>query len=83
MAQVKVFYEPEMELLTVFWQSPPLISSAQSWGMGSSSLKTPTAANRLAWNCYPTVLDMPDSIPSALKAGRLSRQHSGWAFGLI
>ncbi len=21
-AQVKVFYEPEMELLTVFWQSP-------------------------------------------------------------
>lgn len=22
MAQVKVFYEPEMELLTVFWQSP-------------------------------------------------------------
>jgi len=22
MAQVKVFYEPEMELLTVFWQAP-------------------------------------------------------------
>jgi len=22
MAQVKVFYEPEIELLTVFWQSP-------------------------------------------------------------
>ncbi len=22
MAQIKVFYEPEMELLTVFWQSP-------------------------------------------------------------
>lgn len=22
MAQVKVFYEPEMELLTIFWQSP-------------------------------------------------------------
>jgi uncharacterized protein YuzE len=22
MAQVKVFYEPETELLTVFWQSP-------------------------------------------------------------
>ncbi len=22
MAQVKVYYEPEMELLTVFWQSP-------------------------------------------------------------
>lgn len=22
MAQVKVFYEPEMELLTVFWQQP-------------------------------------------------------------
>ena len=22
MAQVKVFYEPEMELLTVFWQTP-------------------------------------------------------------
>lgn len=22
MAQVKVFYEPDMELLTVFWQSP-------------------------------------------------------------
>ena len=22
MAQVKVFYEPEMELLTVFWQPP-------------------------------------------------------------
>ncbi len=22
MAQIKVFYEPEMELLTVFWQTP-------------------------------------------------------------
>lgn len=22
MAQVKIFYEPEMELLTVFWQAP-------------------------------------------------------------
>jgi hypothetical protein len=22
MAQIKVFYEPEMELLTVFWQAP-------------------------------------------------------------
>jgi hypothetical protein len=22
MAQIKVFYEPETELLTVFWQSP-------------------------------------------------------------
>jgi hypothetical protein len=22
MAQVKVFYEPEMELLTIFWQTP-------------------------------------------------------------
>jgi len=22
MAQVKVFYEPKMELLTIFWQSP-------------------------------------------------------------
>jgi len=22
MAQIKVFYEPKMELLTVFWQSP-------------------------------------------------------------
>ena len=22
MAQIKVYYEPEMELLTVFWQSP-------------------------------------------------------------
>lgn len=22
MAQVKIYYEPEMELLTVFWQSP-------------------------------------------------------------
>lgn len=22
MAQVKVFYEPDMEILTVFWQSP-------------------------------------------------------------
>ena len=22
MAQIKVYYEPEMELLTVFWQAP-------------------------------------------------------------
>ncbi len=22
MAQLKVYYEPEMELLTIFWQSP-------------------------------------------------------------
>ncbi len=22
MAQIKVYYEPEMELLTIFWQSP-------------------------------------------------------------
>ncbi len=34
MAQVKVFYEPEMELLTVFWQSPRKEQMSTELGVG-------------------------------------------------
>lgn len=32
MAQIKVFYEPETELLTIFWQSPRLNQIATELG---------------------------------------------------
>lgn len=39
MAQVKIFYEPEMELLTVFWQSPRKSQIATELGDGVILLK--------------------------------------------
>jgi len=32
MAQIKVFYEPETELLTIFWQAPRLNQIATNLG---------------------------------------------------
>ncbi len=34
MAQVKVFYEPELELLTVFWQAPRKHQISEELGDG-------------------------------------------------
>lgn len=34
MAQVKVFYEPELELLTVFWQEPRKSQVSEELGNG-------------------------------------------------
>lgn len=39
MAQVKIFYEPEMELLTVFWQSPRKGQIATELGDGVILIK--------------------------------------------
>ena len=39
MAQIKVYYEPEMELLTVFWQSPRKNQVATELGDGVILLK--------------------------------------------
>ena len=39
MAQIKVYYEPEMELLTVFWQSPRKNQTATELGDGVVLLK--------------------------------------------
>ena len=39
MAQVKVYYEPDMELLTVFWQSPRKNQVATEVGDGVVLLK--------------------------------------------
>jgi hypothetical protein len=42
MAQVKVFYEPEMELLTVFWQTPRKDQICTELGDGILLLKDGT-----------------------------------------
>ena len=39
MAQVKIYYEPEMELLTVFWQSPRKNQIASELGDGIVLIK--------------------------------------------
>lgn len=39
MAQVKVYYEPDMELLTVFWQTPRKNQVATEMGDGVVLLK--------------------------------------------
>ncbi|WP_066380660.1 hypothetical protein [Anabaena sp. CA = ATCC 33047] len=39
MAQIKVFYEPEMELLTVFWQVPRKNQIATELGDGVILIK--------------------------------------------
>jgi uncharacterized protein YuzE len=42
MAQVKVFYEPETELLTVFWQSPRKEQISTELGDGVILIKDST-----------------------------------------
>jgi hypothetical protein len=39
MAQIKVFYEPEMELLTVFWQTPRINQICTELGDGVILIK--------------------------------------------
>jgi hypothetical protein len=43
MAQIKVFYEPEMELLTVFWQSPRKDQISTELGDGVVLIKDSTS----------------------------------------
>jgi hypothetical protein len=43
MAQVKVFYEPETELLTVFWQSPRKEQICTELGDGLILIKDSTS----------------------------------------
>lgn len=42
MAQIKVFYEPETELLTVFWQSPKKTQIGTELGDGVILIKDAT-----------------------------------------
>ena len=42
MAQVKIFYEPEMELLTVFWQPPRKDQISTELGDGVILIKDAT-----------------------------------------
>ncbi len=42
MAQVKIYYEPEMELLTIFWQLPRKNQIATELGDGVILLKDST-----------------------------------------
>ncbi|NEQ54285.1 MAG: hypothetical protein F6K11_29845 [Leptolyngbya sp. SIO3F4] len=42
MAQIKVFYEPEMELLTVFWQPPRKKQISTELGDGVILIKDET-----------------------------------------
>lgn len=42
MAQIKVFYEPETELLTVFWQSPRKNQISTELGDGVIMIKDST-----------------------------------------
>ncbi|QHV01148.1 hypothetical protein [Synechocystis sp. CACIAM 05] len=42
MAEIKVYYEPEMELLTIFWQSPRINQIATELGDGIILIKDAT-----------------------------------------
>ena len=47
MAQVKVFYEPETELLTVFWQSPRKEQISTELGDGVILIKDATTGESI------------------------------------
>jgi hypothetical protein len=47
MAQVKVFYEPEMELLTIFWQAPRTNQICTELGDGVILIKDATTGETL------------------------------------
>lgn len=47
MAQIKVFYEPEMELLTVFWQAPRKNQIGTELGNGVILIKDATTGEPL------------------------------------
>ncbi|MEM9487298.1 MAG: hypothetical protein AAGA83_26830 [Cyanobacteria bacterium P01_F01_bin.116] len=47
MAQVKVFYEPEMELLTVFWQPPRKEQISTELGDGVLLIKDETTGESI------------------------------------
>lgn len=42
MAEIKIYYEPEMELLTIFWQSPRINQIATELGDGIILIKDAT-----------------------------------------
>jgi hypothetical protein len=47
MAQVKVYYEPEMELLTVFWQAPRPNQICAELGEGIVLIKDETTGQAI------------------------------------
>ncbi len=47
MAQVKVYYEPEMELLTVFWQTPRPNQICAELGDGVVLIKDETTGHAI------------------------------------
>ena len=79
MAQVKIFYEPEMELLTVFWQSPRKSQIATELGDGVILLKADHTGDPIGLEIMTAAL-----IASLLKwvkllvSNQLNSQKSLW-----
>ncbi len=64
MAQVNVFYEPETEVLTIFWQSPRKNQICTELDNGLILIKDETTGKRSALKFCPTVPVTPVLIPS-------------------
>ncbi len=59
MAQVKVFYEPETELLTVFWQQPRKEQICTELGDGVILIKDSTSGEPISSDRNPIPLHLP------------------------
>ena len=53
MAQVKIYYEPDMELLTVFWQLPRKNQIATELGDGVILIKDGTTGEPIGMELLP------------------------------
>lgn len=72
MAQVKIYYEPEMELLTVFWQSPRKNQIATELGDGVILIRDEATGEPIGMELlsYHPSDDRFDTV--SLEIGRLS-----------
>lgn len=72
MAQVKIYYEPELELLTVFWQPPRKNQIATELGDGVILIKDETTGEPIGMELlsYRPNDDRFDSV--SVEMGRLA-----------
>jgi uncharacterized protein YuzE len=75
MAQVKIFYEPETELLTVFWQSPRKEQMSTELGDGVILIKDSTTGEPIGVEIlsYHPGDDRFDTV--SVEFGQLSPVH--------
>ena len=77
MAQVKVFYEPETELLTVFWQSPRKNQICTELGDGIILIKDSTTGEPIGLEVLSYRPDDNRLDSAMVEIGQMSSPTSG------